>query len=107
MSKNFSGKTEQAKPANSKLRKIETKTGSYPSFSPPPTSKIFKTEEEINSQIERETSAPKQPVRIINPDEILLNQPRLGERKTDPTGRDALTWENPQVLLGQTVKGRY
>lgn len=45
--------------------------------------------------------------RIIKPEEIPSGQAALGNRETHPTGRLALSWENPHILLGQTVKGRY
>ena len=45
--------------------------------------------------------------RIINPSEIPSGQAELGDRETHPAGRTALTRENPQILIGETVKGRY
>jgi serine/threonine protein kinase len=45
--------------------------------------------------------------RLIKPHEIPSSQAELGDRKKNPTGRLAMSWANPNVLLGQTVKGRY
>ncbi len=45
--------------------------------------------------------------RLIKPHEIASGQAELGDRKVNPTGRLAISWANPNVLLGQTVKGRY
>lgn len=45
--------------------------------------------------------------RVIKEREVPASQATLGDRKTNPMGRAALTEENPEVLIGQTVKGRY
>lgn len=45
--------------------------------------------------------------RLIKPHEIPSSQAELGDRTKNPTGRLAMSWSNPNVLLGQTVKGRY
>jgi serine/threonine protein kinase len=45
--------------------------------------------------------------RLIQRHEIPSSQAELGDRQKNPTGRLAITWANPNVLLGQTVKGRY
>ena len=45
--------------------------------------------------------------RIIKPSEIPSGTAEIGNRQTNPTGRAALTWKNPQVLVGASVKGRY
>jgi serine/threonine protein kinase len=44
---------------------------------------------------------------LIKPSEIASGTADIGNRQTNPLGRDALSWENPEALLGQTVKGRY
>lgn len=74
-------------------------------FIPPTKPRVFKTEKELKPKVEAEP--PKPLPRIINPNEIPASQAKLGNRQTNPTGRPALTWANPNVLLGQTVKGRY
>ncbi len=51
----------------------------------------------------REKPAGKQ----INIDELPSFQAPLGDRKRNPTGRLALSWENPNVLLGHIIRGRY
>jgi serine/threonine protein kinase len=77
----------------------------YPSFSPP-AGKMFKAEEDILSL--PEVAPPQKPLpRIIKPNEVPLSQASLGDRKINPTGRPALSWENPNVLLQQTIKNRY
>jgi serine/threonine protein kinase len=80
-------------------------SNAYPSFSPP-AGKMFKAEEDILSL--PEITPPQKPLpRIIKPNEVPLSQASLGDRKINPTGRPALSWENPNVLLQQTIKNRY
>lgn len=70
-------------------------------FAPPAGSKLFKAEPPP-------IPAPaKALARNVLPNEIPSGQAALGNRETHPAGRGALTWETPDVLLGQTVKGRY
>ncbi len=57
----------------------------------------------ISSQIPKERVTG----RLIKPHEIPSSQAELGDRTKNPTGRLAMSWSNPNVLLGQTVKGRY
>jgi serine/threonine-protein kinase len=98
-------------------------------FEPPTSSKIFRSETESESDLEIESASAKifdpAPIfdpyfeeeadapatgvlrRLVKPDEIPSGQARLGDRKTNPAGRLALTKDDPKVLLGQTVKGRY
>jgi serine/threonine protein kinase len=52
-------------------------------------------------------SEPRPMGRTVRPDEIPSGRAALGDRQSAPVGRDALTWDNPEVMLGQTVKGRY
>ena len=64
----------------------------------------------IIKTVEPEISAPpaeKPAPRNIKEREVPMSQATLGNRKTNPMGRAALTGENPEVLIGQTVKGRY
>ncbi len=80
-------------------------SNAYPSFSPP-AGKMFKAEEDILSL--PEITPPQKPLpRIIKPNEVPMSQASLGDRKINPTGRPALSWENPNVLLQQTIKNRY
>jgi serine/threonine protein kinase len=80
-------------------------TNSYPSFSPP-AGKMFRAEEDLLSL--PEVKQPQKPLpRIIKPNEVPLGQATLGDRKINPTGRPALSWENPNAMLQQTVKNRY
>ncbi|MEP6902764.1 MAG: serine/threonine-protein kinase [Actinomycetota bacterium] len=51
---------------------------------------------------------PTKPLpRNIKLSEIPSGTASIGDRKTNPPGREALSWENTGALLGQTVKGRY
>jgi LPXTG-motif cell wall-anchored protein len=51
---------------------------------------------------------PQKPLpRIVKLSEIPSGTALVGDRRTNPAGRTALSWENPDALLGQTVKGRY
>jgi serine/threonine protein kinase len=55
-----------------------------------------------------EEEKPAKPVaRMIRPSEIHSGTADVGDRKANPTGRLALTWEQPKTLFGQMVKGRY
>ncbi len=45
--------------------------------------------------------------RVIKQSEVHSGTAEIGNRRTNPTGRLALTINNPNVLLGQTIKGRY
>lgn len=76
-------------------------------FSQPVEREFFKTQIETADKTENESPISKPFSRIINPSEIPSGQAALGDRETYPAGRTALTLENPQILLGQTVKGRY
>ncbi len=54
------------------------------------------------------TSAGQNPQpRVILQHEVPASQAELGNREKHPTGRLAISVNNPDVLLGQTVKGRY
>jgi serine/threonine-protein kinase len=80
-------------------------TNSFPSFSPP-AGKMFRAEEDLLSL--PEIATPQKPLpRIIKTSEVPMSQASLGDRKINPTGRPALSWENPNALLQQTVKNRY
>ncbi len=63
-------------------------------------------EQQAENEIQSELPEAKPP-RRINPNEIATGTALLGDRKINPAGRSAVTWENPKVLHGQTVKGRY
>ncbi len=98
-------------------------------FRPPAASRIFKDESKPDdipeNKLPTETQAPvRKPIaqplqktvespvqkplpRIVRPDEIPSSQAKLGDRKTNPGGRDALTRRNTNILVGQIIKGRY
>ncbi len=74
----------------------------------------FEPQAEIKPEpkIEIKPETPAAPIikpysRIIKPSEIASGTAEVGDRRTNPTGRAALSWEKPDVLLGETVKGRY
>lgn len=71
------------------------------------TRDFYKTEIEAAPETDTDIPISKPFSRIINPSEIPSGRAELGDRETHPTGRTALSWENPQILIGQTVKGRY
>lgn len=51
---------------------------------------------------------PEKPIgRVVRPEDIPSGRAELGDRQFNPAGRAALTWETPEVMIGQTVKGRY
>ena len=76
-------------------------------FSPTLKPRHFPTEQLLNLKPEVAPPPPKPLPRTIKPDEIPASQATLGNRMTNPAGRPALTLTNPDVLLEQTVKGRY
>ena len=100
----------------------DEKLASIPRFTPheflPISSKNSASDE---AEVELELFPPTKPqildkplpkpvhplARIIKQNEIHSGTAAIGNRQTNPTGRLALTEKNPQVLLGQTVKGRY
>ena len=91
-----------------KSAKRSSKIQTFPGFCPPSESKIFKSESDTAPALENVISNEKPAIRTVKPNEIAISQARLGDRKTNPTDeRLALTRENPDVLLGETVKGRY
>ncbi len=81
-------------------------TNSVPGFSPP-AGKMFKAEEDLLSLPEIKSPPQKPLPRIIKANEVPMSQATLGDRKINPTGRPALSWENPNAMLQQTVKNRY
>lgn len=83
---------------------------------PPSSANVFSKEPETRLEFEpiAETKPEFQPVtetkpaaRLIKPSEIASGTASVGDRSVNPTGRLAISWEKPNVLLGQTVKGRY
>ena len=96
-------------------------------FETPKKSKIFKKDsiaelENKNvsaARVSKEVSAEKiegqdsisaqkkTHTKVIQSSQVPMSQAKLGDRKTDPEGRTALTWQNPRALLGQIIKGRY
>lgn len=68
---------------------------------------VLKTKDEATPDEITESDSPKPLPRLVKPSEIASGTADIGNRRTNPLGRDALSWENPEALLGQTVKGRY
>ena len=62
---------------------------------------------ESEKKPESERSQPKPFSKLIRPNEIPSGTAPIGDRTLNPAGRLAFTPENPNILLGQTVKGRY
>jgi serine/threonine protein kinase len=96
---------EQNKPPTPAFIKPEIRE---PVLEAPKPEPIVETEPEIETKAEEEEIPVVKPVaRIIRPGEIPSGTAEVGDRKSNPTGRFALTWEQPKILLGQIVKGRY
>ena len=75
------------------------------------SSKVFKEEHPAEKRTPREATqvktSVKPNVRLVKPNEIASGTAEVGDRKINPTGRLALTSNEPKILLGQTIKGRY
>ncbi len=78
-----------------------------PTFHTNFSSKVFKEESGPVNQVEKPIQIPKPVVRLVKPNEIASGTAEVGDRSINPTGRLALNWEGPEVMLEQTVKGRY
>ena len=64
---------------------------------------IFEPEAQISDpQISSKTTG-----KLIKHYEVSVSQASLGDRAVNPSGREPLSWENPEILIGQTIKGRY
>lgn len=68
---------------------------------------VLKNQTDAASDETPESSAPKTSPRLVKPSEIASGTADIGNRRTNPLGRKALSWDNPEALLGQSVKGRY
>lgn len=94
--------------------KAETK----PEPKPKPAGKIKQTSQikpiaemklppETKPATETNPATETKAARLVKPSEIASGTATVGDRSVNPTGRPAISWEKPNVLLGQTVKGRY
>ena len=115
------GKNEDKFASIPRFVKTESVPLPLPNFQPPDADLVAKYEDELNlkdemrleDELELEFEPPpietpvKPAARIIKPSEVPSGTASIGDRKTNPVGRTALSRENPRVLLGQTVKGRY
>ena len=91
-----------SKPSSPQSNRIEP-----PVFHTTFSSKVFKDDNLAVKKDDKPIQTTTPVVRLIKPNEIASGTAEVGDRKTNPTGRLALTWDNPRILLGQTVKGRY
>ncbi len=77
------------------------------SFSQPVKHEVFPTDAKTDDKLKIETPISKPFSRIIDPQEIPSGQAAPDNRETYPSGRLAGSWDKPEILPGQTVKGRY
>jgi serine/threonine protein kinase len=98
--------------------KIEDKFAALPRFTTldplsvndlsSPDKKPFYSGDEIELELEPMPDMSIKPsARNVKRDEVPSGTAEVGDRKTNPVNRAALSRENPRVLIGQTVKGRY
>ena len=78
-----------------------------PKFQPRGGELSVKGEDDVELELDPVKMPVKTAARIVNPSEVPSGTASIGDRKTNPTGRAALSRENPRILLGQAVKGRY
>lgn len=109
---NFFGK----RPSNESL---EDKFASMPRFTAleplPETNfdssgekRFFADDDDVELELEpQETATVKPSARSVKPDEVPSGTAEVGNRKTNPVNRVALSRAEPSVLIGQAVKGRY
>ncbi len=96
---------ERIAPRNPSSNSPQTRTEA-PTFHTTFSSKVFK-DDNLAFKKDEAIHITKPAVRLVKPNEIASGTAEVGNRKLNPTGRLALTWENPKILLGQTIKGRY
>lgn len=76
--------------------------------SAPKPPEIFAAEFEISPNVGPRAEIEDKPAaRLIKPSEIASGTASVGDRSVNPAGRSAISRKNPDVLLGQTIKGRY
>lgn len=83
------------------------RTEKPPAFKTNLSSKVFSSESFTQKREEKPIQVTKPVVRLVKPNEIASGTAEVGDRALHPTGRLALTWDSPKVMIGQTVKGRY
>lgn len=101
---------EQNKPSMPEFAEPEIAAPEIETFKPAPVVEIepeIESKPVVEAKAEEEIPVVKPLARIVKPSEIPSGTASVGDRKANPTGRLALTWEQPKILLGQTVKGRY
>lgn len=80
---------------------------------PPPPPQVFKQPLELKAETKKQIIEKPKPEtasdfsKIIKPNETSTGQIPPSERKNNPVGRIALAADNPNILLGQTLQGRY
>ncbi|HEX8636613.1 MAG TPA: serine/threonine-protein kinase [Pyrinomonadaceae bacterium] len=73
-----------------------------------PEKRFFTDDDEIELELEpKENAAVKPSARSVKPDEVPSGTAEVGDRKTNPVNRAALSRAEPRVLIGQAVKNRY
>ena len=90
-----------------KFSPIQPKIAEKPTFQTNFTSKVFKSENAPVLKDEKPIQPVKPIVRLIKQSDVHSGTADIGDRKANPNGREALTRQNPKVLVGQTIKGRY
>ncbi len=119
---NLLGRTEKKERADENLAqhpRFVSAAKKRLSFEPPKKSAIFKAGQITDGVRSKPLAKPNKPestkkpttprrrTKLVSSSEISVSQARLGNREKHPAGRPALTWQNPRVLLGQVIKGRY
>jgi serine/threonine protein kinase len=85
----------------------EAKLELEPKPKPETTPTETKPTPEIKPPAEMKPQTEIKTARLIKPSEIASGTASVGDRSVNPSGRPAISWEKPNVLLGQIVKGRY
>ena len=108
-----------APPAASKIFKAEPETKPQIEKPKPPVVRVEAKIEQAKPEIKESKPKIEQPQpekrfvtvkpipRTVKPSEIPSGTASVGDRKAKPAGRDALSWQKPEVLIGQMIKGRY
>jgi serine/threonine protein kinase len=74
---------------------------------PPPPKIIKPVIREFKAKENSKNEPPGTFSKLVKPNEIPSGTAPIGDRRVNPVGRVALSADNPNILLGQTIKGRY
>jgi len=88
-------------------RFVKTEPAASPAPNFQPRNEYLNDKDELELELDPIQTPVKPAARIVKQSEVASGTASIGDRKTNPTGRAALSRENPRILLGQTVKGRY